>query len=183
MHLIQAAQKGDDLAMGLILQSHWEGLYNHLIQLNEDATIVEDATVITFTKAFKKLDQYDMQHAFTTWLYRIGKNSLIDLLKKKDPLAGSVPLDWTEELGWNIEEVDDQKGPEDHLIHEERKEWLQEMIQELDESYAKLIRLRYLEELSYAEVAERLNMPLGTVKVRLFRAHGLLKDIIKRSSF
>jgi len=179
--LIKAAKQGDELAIGLIFESHWEGLFNHLMQNSSDEGLVEDAAVISFTKAFKKLDQYNDDHAFSTWLYAIGRNSLIDLQKKKDPLQGSVPLDW-EESGLNVDEVDDQKGPEDQVIHQERMIWLQDSIQELDPNYAELIRLRYLDELSYVELSDKLKMPLGTVKVRLFRAHALLKEIIKKSS-
>jgi RNA polymerase sigma-70 factor (ECF subfamily) len=181
--LIHAAREGDDLAMGLLLQSHWEGLKSHLTGLTTDDALAEDATVITFTKAFGKLDQYNDDHAFSTWLFTIGKNTLIDLQKKKDPLQGSVSIGWSEELGWNFDDVDDQKDPEDQVIHEERLIWLQDVIRELPENYAELVRLRYLEEMSYAEIAQALEMPLGTVKVRLFRAHGLLKEVIQRSAF
>jgi len=181
--LIHAAIEGDDLAMGLLLQSHWEGLSKYLNGLTNDSALAEDATVITFTKALRKLDQYDEDHAFSTWLFTIGRNTLFDLQKKNDPLKGSLSLGWNQELGWNIDEVDDQKDPEDQVIHEERMVWLQDVIRELPETYAKLVRLRYLEEMSYADIAREMGVPLGTVKVRLFRAHALLKEIIQRSSF
>ncbi len=178
---ISSAREGDEQARAHLVQAHWEPLYQHLIGRTSIAEDAEDATVIAFTKALNALKDYDERFAFSTWLFRIGQNSLIDLHRAQK--GASVSLD-DERIGRAIRAVLADRpaaglNPEEKVIRAQRHAAVREVIGQLKPHYRQLVELRYMKEMSYDEISTALDMPLGSVKGKLLRARGLLLSLFQ----
>ena len=158
-----------------------EPLYLLLLRMTRNTTSAADLTIETFGKAFLQLHRYAPTSPFSAWLYSIGVHTYIDHLRRNK--LDTVPLSATEHTsdGEYIEYPipSGQPNPEEQLIANQRNETLRRVVDELKEPYRETVRLRYFEELSYEEIAQRTQVPLGTVKVRLSRAKTLLSTILK----
>ena len=141
-------------------------------------TEADDLTIEAFGKAFASLHLYTPTHAFSTWLFSIATNNCVDFIRKKR--LQTVYLDDIR-TGNEVYEYpipSEAHNPEETIIHQQRVQMLREVVSQLKPRYRRLVELRYFEELSYEEIAEQLNLPLGTVKVQLFRARDLLHNIL-----
>lgn len=147
-----------------------------IIHRYEDA---HDLTQEIFIKVFIALDRYDPKYQFSTWIFRIAQNSAIDTLRKRTlpevSLTRSGPDD---EDGKEREIADDGISPYRSLKNKELSVAIGEAIESLPIDYRELIQLRHFGELSYEEIADLKEMPLGTVKNKLFRARNMLKDTL-----
>jgi len=145
-----------------------------IIHRYEDA---HDLTQEIFIKVFMALDRYDPKYQFSTWIFRIAQNSAIDTLRKRSlpevSLTKSGPDD---EDGKEREVADDGISPYRELKNKELSAAIDDAIEHLPTDYRELIQLRHFGELSYEEIADLKEMPLGTVKNKLFRARNMLKD-------
>jgi RNA polymerase sigma factor (sigma-70 family) len=172
----------DQLAYAALLNKYNKSLYFTILKMVNNRDDAEDITMQAFSKAFSNLDAYDHRFAFTTWLFKIGTNAAIDFIRKKriDTTSLDKPMDDSSESGTSFSQfiVDNQPDPEEEMILSQRSSMLQELIEQLPHKYKELLQLRYYEELKYEEIAERLALPVGTVKVRLSRAKALLGEII-----
>ena len=143
----------------------------------------DDLTLEAFGKAFKSLQQYTPDYAFSTWLFRIATNNCIDFIRKKRAKTVSMDNLYTniegEEVGINL--PSDTLDPEEKIIEKQKILLIREVVSRLKPHYRKLVELRYFDELSYEEIAQELDIPLGTVKAKLFRAREFLYEIIKNS--
>jgi len=160
-------------------------LYRHIARLIRDPQEVEDLVQETFIKAFTALESYSTEFAFSTWLYKIATNHAIDYLRRKKlkTLSLDEPIE-TREGTLERELADITYFPDRHIVEDQRRALLQEAIDALPEKYRLVIVLRHQQEKSYEEIAEELNLPLGTVKAHIFRARRLLYKYLrsKRSS-
>lgn len=147
-----------------------------MLDNREDAN---DATQLTFCKAFENLEKYKPDFAFSTWLFKIATNNAIDMLRKRKSNTVSINNFNTEnDKIFNLKcEV---LNPEEQTIKKQQIESLKSMINTLPPRYYDLVRLRYFQEKSYEEIALELNLPMGTVKARLFRARDFLSVILKK---
>ena len=173
---IQNAINGDEQAYQAILERYQRGIYNLIYQMVKNREETEDLVQETFIKAFRALESYNDQYAFTTWLYKIAYNNCIDSIRKRK--LKTSPLDKpirTKEGEVQQQIRDDSTSPEHHYLYTEKKKILDECIQKLPESYRDVIVLRHQEDRSYEEIAEIIDVPLGTVKARIFRAREMLK--------
>ena len=131
-------------------------------------------------KAFDSLSSYHDGYAFSTWLYRIATNHTIDYLRKKK--LSTISLD-EPVSSWEGTSVREFADPESHadkpVFDRERKQWVAQAIERLPEKYRQVIVMRHMEELSYDEISEALELPLGTVKAHLFRARELLNKALR----
>lgn len=147
-----------------------------IIHRYEDA---HDLTQEIFIKVFMALDRYDPKYQFSTWIFRIAQNSAIDTLRKRSlpevSLTRSGPDD---EDGKEREVEDDGISPYRELKNKELSAAIDDAIGNLPVDYRELIQLRHFGELSYEEIADLKEMPLGTVKNKLFRARNMLKDTL-----
>ncbi|MEQ8907994.1 MAG: sigma-70 family RNA polymerase sigma factor [Vicingaceae bacterium] len=181
--LVQLAKSGDESAYTKIMVRYREPLYYMALKMVKNESDAEDLSIEAFEKAFHKLDQYAPNYAFSTWLFRIATNHCIDFIRKKKLRTTSID-----------EEIDDGKGgsfgvqveakakdPEATFIEKQKIRLMRELVDRLDEPYQDLVKLRYFEELTYDEIAEEREVPLGTVKAQLFRARALLSDLIRNS--
>jgi RNA polymerase sigma factor (sigma-70 family) len=184
--LIERALKQDDQkAYAELMKRYWEPVYFMLLRMvNNNKDDAEDLTIEAFGKAFKNLEQYSTNFAFSTWLFKIASNNAIDFLRRnkehKGVLSLSRPIDndGGEELSTLVKGTG--LDPEESVIRKQNIEKIRAIIEKLKPNYREIVEMFYIEELSNEEIAKRVNLPLSTVKTRLFRARDLLLTIVKR---
>ncbi|MCF6213553.1 MAG: RNA polymerase sigma factor [Flavobacteriaceae bacterium] len=174
---ISQAQKGHQSAYNALLNTFWKEVYNFLKTKCSNGDEAEDITINTFAKAFDKLDTYDKNYSFKTWLFSIARNLHIDHYRKQKPDLISIHKHQKE--AHNV--YDEEPSPADKLIQKQNLAQLLAYIKMLKPHYQKVINLRYFMELSYKEIATELDEPLNNVKIRLLRAKKLLAEIINNS--
>ena len=155
-----------------LLNSNWDYVYNYLLKKTSNEYVSEEITIKSFSKAFEKIDTYDSKYNFKTWLISIAKNNYSDYLKKKKLLFKEVDSQ-------KIESFVSDLDPEQDMINKESYENLNLKIDELKPAYRDMIKYRYFEDLSIQEISKKLNQPINTVKIKIFRAKKLLSDKLK----
>lgn len=176
--LISEAKAGKQSAYKALLTLYWNDIYRFQLSRVNDENQAEDITIQTFAIAFDKLNLYDSEYNFKTWLLTISKNLQIDEMRKKKTFT--VYLDEENESTYNIS--DDTPSPEDLLIIEQNLAQLLIHIKQLKPHYQNVINLRYFQELSYKEIALQLGEPINNVKIKILRAKKLLSEIILKSN-
>ena len=179
--LVQNAVSGNQRAYSKLMSLYWSSIEKTLSLKLMSKEDVEDLTIATFSKAFDKLDSFDDSFAFSTWIQTIASNTLIDFYRKKDQKTISIDQQKQNNDFSNIDFVDSNLDPENHLIRKQKNKHITGVVHRLKPHYRELIILRYLDEMSYAEISKKLNMPLGSVKAKLFRARDLLMQILKNN--
>ena len=143
----------------------------------------DDLTIEAFGKAFKNIRQYTPDYAFSTWLFKIATNNCIDFIRKKKKQMLSIDKGIETDDGGEllIDIKSDRLDPEESMMKKQKVLMMRDVVEKLKPRYKNLVELRYFQELSYEEIAEQLNLPLGTVKAQLFRAREFLYQIMKNS--
>ncbi len=181
LDLVNKAKTGDQVAFGKLMARYKESVYYMILKMVHNRDDADDLTMVAFSKAFNNLANYSADFAFSTWLFRIATNNCIDFIRKKKLQTTSIdqtsPTDDGESVPIAVK--DKSMTPEERIIKDQRAIKIREVIQELSPKYKQLIELRYFEELSYEEIAERCDLPLGTVKAQLFRAKDMLYNLMK----
>lgn len=182
--LVQLAiTKGDQKAYAELLQRYRESVYFMMLKMVNNKDDADDLTIEAFGRAFKKLDQYTPNYAFSTWLFKIASNNAIDFLRKKK-LTNSVSLDTrNDNSDYDTSNLvkSTHLNPEEFYIKKQKVEMVRTVIDKLKPKYRELVELFYFQELSHEEISERLNLPIGTIKAQLFRARDFLFELIKNS--
>ncbi|HDS07406.1 MAG TPA: sigma-70 family RNA polymerase sigma factor [Bacteroides sp.] len=183
IHLVDKARKGDQQAYGELLGRYRDAIYFMLLKMVNSPTDAEDLTIEAFGKAFKNIDQYTPNFAFSTWLFKIATNNCIDFIRKKRASHVSLDqsMDGEESLAPSSLIQSDAPDPESTMIIQQKVFRMREIVSRLKPRYRKLVELRYFNEYSYEEIAEEMDIPIGTVKAQLFRARELLLNILNRS--
>ncbi|MGM0588999.1 MAG: sigma-70 family RNA polymerase sigma factor [Bacteroidota bacterium] len=178
--LVKRAKDGDEQAYQQLVDKYQRALYYHILKMVRNKDIIEDLVQETFVKAFDNLDSYSTSYAFSTWLYRIATNHTIDYLRKKKLPTKSIdaPVK-TRDGEMQMELPDEQASADRQVLKKQRKNIVQDAIQNLPDKYRKVIELRHMEEFSYQEIADELDLPLGTVKAHIFRAREMLYKALK----
>mgnify|MGYP001820604524 CR=1 FL=1 len=183
MELVEKARKGDQLAYGELLGRYRDAIYFMLLKMVNSPIDAEDLTIEAFGKAFKNIEQYTPNYAFSTWLFKIATNNCIDFIRKKR--ANHVSLDQTldgeDSLLPSAMIQADTLDPESSMINKQKIKHMRNVVSKLKPRYRQLVELRYFKEYSYDEIAAELDIPIGTVKAQLFRARELLLNILSRS--
>lgn len=180
----RAIEDGDQQAYADLMKNYRDSLYFMLLKMTNNPHDAEDLTIEAFGKAFKKLHQYTPDYAFSTWLFKIASNNCIDFIRKKKKYTFSMDQAFDEdeegtELANKI--ASNTLDPEEELVKQQKIKLMHEVVEKLKPHYRTLIELRYFKEFSYDEIAQELNLPLGTVKAQLFRAREFLYQILKNS--
>ncbi|HNY53096.1 MAG TPA: sigma-70 family RNA polymerase sigma factor [Bacteroidales bacterium] len=179
--LVEQAKMGDEKAFSSLLNRYRDSIYFMLLKMVNNTSDAEDLTIEAFGKAFRFIDSFTPEYAFSTWLFRIATNNCIDFIRKKQ--LSPPPIDQAQEdidnMTVNIQS--DLPDPEERLINAQETAVLREIVSQLKPRYRKLIELRYFKEYSYEEIAAEMNLPIGTVKARLFRAKSLLFNIFAKT--
>lgn len=178
--LVANAVAGDQGAYKSLMEKYETPLFFHLLKMVKDKEQVRDLVQEAFMKAFDNLESYNTNYAFSTWLYRITTNHAIDYLRKKKLQTTSIdePVK-TKEGEMNIQLEDEHSGTDRKIIRKQRSDIIHEAIEDLPDKYRVVIKLRHFEELSYDEISEQLDLPLGTVKAHIFRAREMLYKELK----
>jgi RNA polymerase sigma factor (sigma-70 family) len=183
-HLVQRAlQQGEQKAFGELMERYREPVYFMLLKMVNNKDDAEDLTIEAFGKAFRRLQQYTPQFAFSTWLFKIATNNCIDHIRKKRIRAISIDQGFQTEDGETIEisVKDSVLDPAEAMQKEERIRKMREIVDKLKPRYRRLVEMRYFDEMAYEEIAEELKLPLGTVKAQLFRAREFLFQMMKNT--
>jgi len=178
----QILESGNRAAYSQLMDEYFEKVYSRMLKMTNQPGDAEDLTMEAFNKAFSKLDQYTPDFAFSTWLYRIAKNNCIDHLRRNKKDNDTMVNQQEAGVGIAAHELANQlPSPEQLMITRQETRLLREVVDTLHPKYKDIIKLHYFKELSCEEIAHQLDLPEGTVKVRLFRGRELLYNIMSKS--
>lgn len=179
--LVELAKSGNEKAFSSLLNRYRDSIYFMLLKMVNNSSDAEDLTIEAFGKAFRNLDLFAPEFAFSTWLFKIATNNCIDFIRKKQ--VTPTPIDQLQDdldnLTVNIQS--DLPDPEETLINDQKIAVLKDIVNQLKPRYRNLIELRYYKEYSYEEIASELKLPIGTVKAQLYRAKSLLYNIFTKT--
>jgi RNA polymerase sigma factor (sigma-70 family) len=178
--LVGLALEGDQLAYQKLMEKYSGALTRHVQKMVRKQGEVDDLVQECFIKAFSALKSYSTDYAFSTWLYKIATNHTIDFLRKRKLKTMSIdkPIN-TKDGEVEFELPDTTYRPDRHIVEDERRMLIQEAIEQLPEKYRRVIEMRHQQEKSYEEIAQELDLPLGTVKAHIFRARALLYKYLR----
>ncbi|HKV13203.1 MAG TPA: sigma-70 family RNA polymerase sigma factor [Thermoanaerobaculia bacterium] len=174
--LVAAVLEGDRERFGDLVDRYQARLVNYLFRLLRNADDAHDLAQEVLVKVYQVLDRYDPQYKFSTWLFRVAQNAAIDQIRRRRLKVVSLRQEDDEGESRDWELPAPERGPYGELRNQERGDAIQEAIESLPWEYRELILLRHFGELPYEEIARMKQMPLGTVKNKLFRGRQMLKD-------
>lgn len=171
---LEQARKGDKAAFGNLIEAYQGPVFNLAYRMLNNAREAEEAAQEAFIRAYTRLDSYNPDHKFSTWMLSITSNYCIDLIRKRRALLLSIdePLPAHPAL-----QSEKGKGPEGQALATEREQMVQELLQTLPEDYREAVILRYWYEMSYEEIAETMDTTVSAIKSRLFRARRDLANV------
>lgn len=181
--LVRETLEGNQLSFQLLVERYQDRIFGLARHYTRSSVELEDLVQDTFIKAYRRLDSFQHQSSFSTWLYRIAVNTCLDFLKRRgrspvqaveDPeLVGSGPSD-------GRRSGSDLGAPDARLEREEIAEVTREALEELPEIFRTVLVLREFDEMAYQDIADTLGISIGTVESRLFRARARFKEAVLR---
>ena len=182
--LIARARQGDERAYGALLDKYERAVFSICLRMVRNRDLAADLAQESFIKVFSMLERYNPAYAFSSWLFKITSNLCIDHLRRRkvETYAMDDPIDGEKgEIQRQYESPD--PNPHEQLETSEKMERLNDAIDRLPEHYRIMLILRHQENLSYEEIAQSLEIPLGTVKARIHRAREMLRSGLKGKGF
>ncbi len=181
--IVERAKAGDQSAYAELMKRYREPVYYMLLKMIKNTDDADDLTIEAFGKAFNRIHQYSPTYAFSTWLFKIASNNCIDFIRKKRVFLTSIDHAYTNKDGESIgiEFDSGNPDPEEVYIKQQKVKTMREVVERLKPRYRDLIVKRYFEELTYDEIADEMELPLGTVKAQLFRAREFLANLMKNT--
>jgi RNA polymerase sigma-70 factor (ECF subfamily) len=178
-----ALDKGDQKAYAELMGRYRDSVYFMLLKMVNNKDDADDLTIEAFGKAFKRLSQYTPNYAFSTWLFKIASNNCIDFIRRKKMVTFSIDRTFENDEGgeMNMDIRAEGLNPEENVMKKQKVQHMHDIVEKLKPRYRVLVQMRYFDELSYEEIAEKMELPLGTVKAQLFRAREFLANILKNS--
>ncbi|MGM0479494.1 MAG: RNA polymerase sigma factor [Bacteroidota bacterium] len=183
LKVVERAKEGDEAAFAQLMDRYREPVFYMLLKMVKNNDDAEDLTIEAFGKAFNRIQQYSPSYAFSTWLFKIASNNCIDFIRKKRIHLTSMDHAYSNSDGESVK-IDVESGtmdPEETIMKQQKIKMMRKVVEQLKPRYRDLIKKRYFEELSYEEIAEEMDLPLGTVKAQLFRAREFLANIMKNT--
>lgn len=176
--IIKSVLSGDSSQFALLWNKYNKQIFANVLKLVRSIDDADDIVQDTFLKAFNALHSYNHTFPFPAWLYKIASNTCIDYFRRKRIRPISIE-NINREGGDIYDIIPDKSTPIDvHIINNEMKEALLKAVELLPLRYKQCIQLRHFEELSYEEISLSMNLPLGTVKITLFRARKMLLTML-----
>ena len=179
--LIEQVLAGNHEAFAQLVETYEKPIYNLCLRMCGNTEDAKDLAQESFVKAWRGLRFYKFEAAFSTWLYRLASNVCIDFLrrqKRRPSVSLTVEQDDAETV--ELEIADSQPVPEEQVLHREVRSEIAAAMNCLEEEFRMILTLRVIEELSYEEIANIMDLKIGTVKSRLARARIKLKKILLR---
>lgn len=179
--LVKRALKKDERAFEELVRRYQRPIVNFIARMVGNYDLALDLSQDVFVKAFVALRTYNENFKFGSWIFKIASNTVIDHLRKGGPTVNSLdqPIE-TEDDEIQIDPPSKGMIADQQLEQTETRGILSQLIDRLPDSYREMIVLRHVNELSYEEMSEITDLPLGTVKNRTFRAREMLRRMIER---
>ena len=176
--IIRSVLSGDSSQFALLWQKYNKQIFANVLKLVRSIDDADDIVQDTFLKAFNALHSYNQTYPFPAWLYKIASNTCIDYFRRKRIRPISIE-NINREGGDMYDIIPDKSTPIDvNIINNETKEELLKAVDQLPLRFKQCIQLRHFEELSYEEISIKMDLPLGTVKITLFRARKMLLNML-----
>jgi len=179
--LVIQCRRGDSSAFSGLVDKYQDRLFNTCLRLCGNRSDAEDFAQEAFVKAFSSLDRFDGRASFYTWLFRIAVNLTISA-HRKSRVKPVLSLQGRTSDGDGDSMADRIQGrvamPDERCVENERDQAVARALASLDEEHKTVVVLRDIESLGYAEIAEILDVPTGTVKSRLHRARLALREML-----
>ena len=173
--LIERSQRGDTQAFDRLVGEHYVMVYNTAYRMLGSPELAEGATVEAFARAYRSLDRFRGDSAFSTWLYRIVTNVSLGYLRGSTQPVASLDEGWGEEGAQQREVPDESANPARTALQRRRQQVVHQALQRLSGDHRAVLVLYDLHGFPYEEVSAILGVPVGTVKSRLNRARHALK--------
>lgn len=176
--LVRAVLEGDNRAFDTLFARYRDSIRTMLLKLSNNSDVAEDLMQEAFMKAFLKIGTYDARYDFGAWIYTIARNTFIDFTRSQKNSAinpSNIPLENSSHA------QSPSPTPEECIINAQQRALLERYMEMLPEGYRQLFELRFIDEYSYEEIAERLNMKLGTIKTRIFRVRNMMCKLIEQN--
>lgn len=175
--LIAKTLEGQTAAFGILVRKYQNRLFNSMVHLLRNSSDAEDVVQDAFLLALRKLDSFQGNSQFYTWLFRIARNTAISKLRRKKP---TVSLEFTDSQP-RLDFPDDGPAPSTDMERRERRTGLMRAMDLLSSEHREILILREMEEQNYETISEILGLPVGTVRSRLHRARSQLKELLLRN--
>lgn len=180
--LIRRAIAGDQQAYNDLMGRYRNAVFHLMYKKLNNREDADDLTQEAFSKAFHKLHTYTPTYAFSTWLFKIANNNCIDHIRRKkirfysidDPIQADSKKDYSDHI------KADTLNPEQEFMHGQKIGMVRQVIGTLSFKYRLMIEMRFFEEMTYDEIAQELDIPLGTVKAQLFRAKEMMREQLQK---
>ncbi len=177
LSLIILAKNKNQKSQTKLINYFWVDVFSFVMKKVQDENVADEITVSVFSKVLAKLDLYDPNFQFKTWILTIAQNTVIDYWRKKNRE--------NEDSTDNFDDFKNQfaRSPEELLISEEDQKQILTIIESLDLNYQEIIKLRFFEEKSIKEIADELGLTIANTKVRIMRAKKVLSELLKNNEF
>jgi len=184
VELVRRAKQGDGKAYDQLILLYKDVVYSIVYRMVRNKQESEDLVQEAFIKAYNSISSFNEEYAFSTWLFKIATNNCIDFFRKRKLRTYSMD----ETIKYKDDEIkqeyaDPEPDVEDDLVSDERSQIIRDAIAQLPEKYRIVIELRHQKEHSYEQISEDLDLPLGTVKARIFRAREMLNKLLRGKLF
>ena len=175
--LVRMVVEGDSAAFDTLFARHRDAIYAMLAKRAANTDDVDDLMQEAFMKAFLKIGLYNPSYNFGAWICTIAKNTFIDFDRSRRSNALNPSTNIALEGKYDAAQTD-APTPEESIIAAQQRSQIERYIAMLPKDYRHLFELRFIDEYSYEEIAERLDMKLGTVKTRIFRVRNMMCRLI-----
>ena len=181
--LVTFARSGSEKAYRELLGRYERPVFSLVYRMVRDRELAEDLAQETFVKVFNHLESYNPKYKFSSWIFKIASNLSIDHLRKKEldtvSIDGSRHATSSDDIeSSRISVVSEDENPEELLLAKELGDEIESAIGQLRAEYRTAIVLRHVEGRSYEEIAEIMELPLGTVKTYIHRARTELRELL-----
>ena len=173
--LVGMVVEGDSVAFDTLFTRHRDMIYAMLLKYAGNCDDVDDLMQEAFMKAYLKIGLYFFNDTAATEIYTIARNTFVDFERTRKSIAlnpENIPLENS------TAQQTSAPTPEEYIINAQQRAQIERYIAMLPEDYRKLFELRFIDEYSYEEIAEKLDMKLGTVKTRIFRVRNMMCRLI-----
>ncbi|QEG37750.1 RNA polymerase sigma factor [Bythopirellula goksoeyrii] len=175
--LVAATQGGDRQAFGTLVERHQDRLFNTLLRVLGNAEDASEVLQDAFVQAYTKLDTFRGSSQFYTWMYRVALNLACSHRRRHRRRDEELSIDMMK-ANVGQEPIDNEVAPDERLLRVEQAEVIQSALLKLSDEHRQILVLREMEDCSYDTIAEILQLPVGTVRSRLFRARMQMKELL-----